>query len=84
MPKDGSITVNVWVFAPDEEKTSFEGEIKIVNKDNPDDFDTIKVTLQTPYCKNTFYSLFLQFLKKICQQFPLLEYILLNLNIKVA
>ncbi len=47
-PEEGSITVNVEVTAPDEEDTTFLGEIKVVNKENPIDYDIIPVSLSTP------------------------------------
>jgi len=36
------------VVAPDEENQEFNGEIKIVNKENSSDFEVIKVNLATP------------------------------------
>jgi hypothetical protein len=53
-PKDGSnlgssetITVKVSVTVPEEENANFSGEIKIWNKDNHDNYDTVPVTLST-------------------------------------
>jgi hypothetical protein len=47
-PEEGKITVQVYVIAPDQENTEFEGFIRVVNKDNPDDFDVIPIYLKTP------------------------------------
>jgi len=47
-PEDDPITVTVRVTAPDEKNQDFTGTIKVVNKENPDDFDTIPVRLSTP------------------------------------
>jgi len=48
MPEDGSITVQVTVKAPGEENQEFEGEVKIVNKDDSSDYEIIPVSLITP------------------------------------
>jgi len=47
-PEDGAITVDVEVVAPDDPNEEFEGEIKIVNSNNPYDFCIISATLVTP------------------------------------
>jgi len=47
-PEDGAITVDVEVVAPDEPETEFEGEVKIVNSDDPADFCIVEVALATP------------------------------------
>jgi hypothetical protein len=44
-PEEGSVVVNVDVFAPLVGDREFFGEIKIRNKDNPDDYDIINVSL---------------------------------------
>jgi len=75
-PEAGPLTVNVEVVAPDEGDTEFEGEIKVVNKNNPDDFDTIPVYLKTPRNKNVIHTPILQFLQRFIQRFPFLEQIL--------
>jgi len=43
------ITVNVEVVAPDEQETTFTGEIVLVNSEDPDDTCTIDVSLTTPH-----------------------------------
>jgi C1A family cysteine protease len=44
----GPITVEVSVVAPNKNNQKFTGEIKIVNKENPSDYDIIQVSLVTP------------------------------------
>jgi|GEM_PF-3307222 len=73
LPDGSSETVDVEVVAPDEEKTEFEGEIKIVNSENPDDYCIIPVSLITPVSQNSVDSLLLQFLQRFIERFPLLE-----------
>jgi hypothetical protein len=47
-PNDGKISVNITVTAPDIKFKKFVGTIKIVNQDNPIDYDTITINLKTP------------------------------------
>jgi len=44
-----SVNVHVMVVAPNEGDSQFQGDIKVVNTANPDDFGLIHVTLSTPY-----------------------------------
>jgi hypothetical protein len=71
-PEDGDVTVDVIVVAPDENNKEFTGEVKIVNLDDSSDYEIITVSLTTPRCKSSFYSLFL----RVFEQFPLLERLL--------
>jgi len=48
-PEDGPFEVDVEVVAPEEQETTFTGEIVIVNSEDPDDTCTIQVSLVTPY-----------------------------------
>jgi heat shock protein beta len=50
--KDGSRTIKVTITAPNEENGEFSGQIKIVNKDDPNDYETIQISLTTPKNKN--------------------------------
>jgi len=63
IPEDDPIAVIVNVTAPDEKNSEFEGEIKIINKENSSDFCTIDVSLATP--KN----------KPFIHNFPLLSWL---------
>ena len=47
-PEDGPVDVNVEVNVPNEKEAGFSGEVKIVNLDNPEDFEIVPVTLSTP------------------------------------
>jgi hypothetical protein len=71
-PEDGDFTVEVTVTAPLEMDEEFTGQIKIRNKDDISDYETIQVTLKTPKTKNTEFNLF----EKILSYFPILEQIL--------
>ncbi|MDH7517080.1 MAG: hypothetical protein QHH19_01870 [Candidatus Thermoplasmatota archaeon] len=68
-PEDGAITVNVTVVAPDEKNKVFTGEIKIVNKENVNDFEIVTVSLTTPRNKIFYFEPF----EKIIQRFPALK-----------
>jgi len=61
-PEDGQITVEITVEAPDEQNEEFEGEIKIVNIWNNDDYCTISVSLATPANQQSINSPQLQIL----------------------
>jgi outer membrane protein assembly factor BamB len=52
-PEQGSITIEVQVVAPTSQNQEFEGEITIVNTENPDNIAIIPVSLSTPH----FYSI---------------------------
>ena len=81
-PEDGQVTVQVSVVAPDEPNEEFEGEVKIVNSDDPDnDYCTIPVSLITPVSQNAVNSPILQLPQRLLEHFPLLEQILANSNI---
>jgi hypothetical protein len=47
-PEQGPVTVQVTVTAPDEENGYFEGYVRVENRDNPDDFEVVPVSLATP------------------------------------
>ncbi len=72
-PEDDSITVEVTVIAPEDAETEFFGNVTIVNEYNSSDNHTLQVTLITPKTSKSFY--FAQFLNRIIQIFPILEYI---------
>jgi len=50
-PEQGPVTVDVTIVAPNEQNQGFGGEIKIINKEDPTDFEIITVSLTTP-CNN--------------------------------
>ncbi len=69
-PEDGAIAVELTVIVPNEEDTEFNGELKIVNKQNSSDFCTIDISIATPVNHNGTHSIFLE---KILERFPFLE-----------
>jgi hypothetical protein len=72
-PEDGPVEVEVEVEYPEEKNTEFSGEVKIVNLDNPEEYEIITVSLTTLKNKAINIPLFLQ---KIIQRYPILEKIL--------
>jgi len=74
-PEDGDITVEITITAPEEENTEFIGEIKIVNKEDNDDYEIITVTLTTPR-NRAINTPFLNFLQNHPNLFPILRQIL--------
>jgi hypothetical protein len=66
-----SETIDVEIVAPEEENEEFEGEIKIINSDDPDDFCIIDVELVTP-CEAPINSL----LEFLAQRFPFFAFLL--------
>jgi len=74
-PADGPVAVTVTVVAPNEQKKTFTGEIKIVNQDDNADNCTITISLATP--KNKAMNIpFLNFIENYPNLFPILRYIL--------
>jgi hypothetical protein len=68
-PEDGSLTVNVTVIAPNEKKADFEGYVRVENKQDPNNFEVIPVSLVTPANSNMYHlpwlqQLFIQFLQR--------------------
>jgi parallel beta-helix repeat protein len=71
-PEAGPVTIEVEVVAPDEEQSTFTGEVKIINKDNSSDYHILQVSLMTPRAKQTVRSLLLRFFER----FPRLQSLL--------
>ena len=71
----GATTVQVSVVAPDEKETEFTGDVKVVNKENSEDFETISVSLATPINK-AIHPSFQQFLEQHPNMFPVLRHLL--------
>ena len=72
LPISGEITININVIAPDEKAQEYIGEIKIINKNNNEDYEIISVLLITPKNKAINTS-FLQFLENHPHLFTLLQ-----------
>ena len=70
-PEDGQFEVEVKIIAP-EEKGKFTGEIRVENKDNPNDYEIIDVMVNTPKNKAYNYNL----LDLIFARFPILRHII--------
>jgi len=71
-PEHGLVTVHVTVVAPDVKNTEFNGYIRVINQDNPNDSDVIPVYLKTP--RNTvLFSFVNEFLRNHPFLFPLLR-----------
>jgi hypothetical protein len=66
-PEDGQVTVQVWVVAPNEENTEFQGNLRVENQDNSSDFCVIPVYLKTPLSQDLCFQ---QFFERMFQQFP--------------
>jgi len=75
-PEEGPITVQVTVQAPDEQNKGFEGEVKIVNKDNSSDYELISISLTTPKNRLATHPLFLRLLERFPNAFPILRHLL--------
>jgi hypothetical protein len=68
-PEEGLVTVHVSVVAPDEGNSEFEGYIRVENKNDPTDFDTIPVSLTTPYESHDYQTPLYHFFMKWIQVF---------------
>ena len=74
-PADGTQTIYVTVVAPEQKNYNFSGEIKIVNTEESNDYETIGVSLTTSKNKAINQPFFL-FLENHPHLFPLLRKIL--------
>jgi len=63
-PSESDVIVNVEIKVPNEENYKFEGGVKIINKDNENDFCIIPVTITTPKCKENILFPFFNFFKQ--------------------
>ena len=67
-PEEGPVTINVSVIAPEKRNTEFTGQITIVNSKNSSDYDTIPVSLGTPY--RPVHSILFEILQALMERFP--------------
>ena len=51
IPADGELEIHASIAAPNEEEQEFSGQIKVINKDNPEDYDIVPISLTTPKTK---------------------------------
>jgi len=78
-PEYGPITINVSVIAPKKRNYEFSGQITIVNSENSSDYDTIPVTLATPYQVHlTLLEILQAIMERFPHTFPLLRLLLNN------
>jgi hypothetical protein len=76
-PEDGPITINVSVIAPKKRNSEFTGQITIVNSENSSDYDTISVSLATPYQVHlTIVEILHALMERFPHAFPLLRLLL--------
>ena len=68
--------VFVEVKAPDEKNKKFEGEIVLVNSDDPEDTCSISVMLNTPRSRETYNILLLRLFERFPNAFPILRQLL--------
>jgi hypothetical protein len=73
-PEDDPIVVNVSVDIPNETNMVYSGEIKIVNKEDNNDFCIISVSLSTSKSKEkNNYDILYSLIQKIIQRFPIIQ-----------
>jgi C1A family cysteine protease len=75
-PEDGTIIVEVEVVAPDQEEQIFQGEIKVVNKADSEDYNIIPIYLSTPRNRVSYNFLFLRLFKQFPNSFPIIRLLL--------
>jgi hypothetical protein len=80
-PEEGDKTVLVTVTAPDEAETTFEGFLRVENKNNPSDYGTIPVSLATPvHFIPVWWSLLQQFLVQFFENHPAIRTLLSHIS----
>lgn len=62
-PEDGPVTVNVWFYVPYKQLETWSGDIKVVNSENPSDYDYVSVSVSTPRNKQYINTLFINLLQ---------------------
>ena len=67
-PEDGLFNVEVEVVAPNVENKNFTGTIRIINKNNPNDFCEIDVLLETP--KSKTFNFNIDLFNHLFERFP--------------
>ncbi len=75
-PEEGVLSVTVHVVAPSE-KNWFNGTIKIINTQNPNDFETISVSMKTPVDLVLMKSQRFMLLQNLLERFPLFHRMIL-------
>lgn len=75
-PEDGPVIINVSVKAPLKRNSEFSGQITIVNSENISDYDTIPITLVTPYENHPIFDFLYALMARFPNAFPLLRYLM--------
>jgi hypothetical protein len=76
-PEDGPVTISVSIIAPKKKNSEFSGQITVMNSQNSSDYDTVPITIITPYYSHyTIFDLLYAFLLRFPHNFPLLRLIL--------
>lgn len=71
LPSEQSATVEVEVVAPNEKRSTFEGEIKVINTEDPDNYCIIPISLQTPRNRVLINPLAYQLIQRFQDNFPI-------------
>ena len=69
-------TVGVEFVAPDEQEAEFNGTIKVINSNFPEEFCEIKVVLTTPRSREVTNPFFLKIIERLQNGFPILRQLL--------
>jgi hypothetical protein len=75
-PEDGAIPVQVEVVAPNQHNQEFTGEVKVVNKENANDFDILPVNLTTRKSRLLTNTQLTRMFELFSNTFPLIKYLL--------
>ncbi len=75
-PEDGNITIEVLVVAPEDKNEIFNGNIRITNTDNTNDYCVINVLLITPKIKPAYHEFLNRLSERFSNRFPIIKYLL--------
>jgi hypothetical protein len=71
-PEQGEITIDVTIVAPEEKNQKYLGVVKLVNKEDPTDYEMINVLLTTPKSRDRGFYL----IENMLGRFPILKQII--------
>jgi hypothetical protein len=75
-PENGSLAVDVSVTAPSDINSEFTGRVKVINKDNTNDYCEIDIYLKTPRGKTQNHPVFSRIINRFPNAFPILQWLL--------
>jgi len=75
-PEAGPVTVDVSFVAPSDSETEFNGEIKVINSDNPSNFCNIDVYILTPRNRGLNHTLLCRIFERFPKIFPIFQQLL--------